>query len=130
MVISSLLGNTTGQADAFAQAQTVVILLVVTLIVALISRRLRLTYTLVLVVVGLVIGFLPFLPNVHLDPNLVLFLFLPALLFEGAWNVNIEKLVAAWLPVVLLALPGLPILLLLVAPLVPSAPCFFFLPAF
>src|SRR5713101_6040274 len=118
MVISSLLGNTTGQADAFAQAQTVVILLVVTLIVALISRRLRLTYTLVLVVVGLVIGFLPFLPNVHLDPNLVLFLFLPALLFEGAWNVNIEKLVADWLPVVLLAVPGLAISLLLVAAVV------------
>lgn len=115
MVISSLLNNTTGQADAFAQAQTVVILLVVTLIVALISRRLRLVYTLVLVVVGLVIGFLPFLPNVHLDPNLVLFLFLPALLFEGAWNVNIEKLVADWLPVVLLAVPGLGISLLLVA---------------
>jgi CPA1 family monovalent cation:H+ antiporter len=115
MVISSLLRNTTGQADAFAQTQTVVILLVVTLIVALISRRLRLVYTLVLVVVGLVIGFLPFLPNVHLDPNLVLFLFLPALLFEGAWNVNIEKLVADWLPVVLLAVPGLGISLLLVA---------------
>jgi CPA1 family monovalent cation:H+ antiporter len=118
MVISSLLSNTTGQADAFAQAQTVVILLVVTLIVALISRRLRLVYTLVLVVVGLVIGFLPFLPTVHLDPNLVLFLFLPALLFEGAWNVNIEKLVADWLPVVLLAVPGLAISLLLVAAVV------------
>src|SRR6266849_2044214 len=115
MVISSLLGNTTGQADAFAQAQPVVILLVVTLIVALISRRLRLVYTLVLVVVGLVIGFLPFLSPVHLDPNLVLFLFLPALLFDGAWNVEVEKLLANWLPVVLLAVPGLVISLVLVA---------------
>jgi len=118
MIISSLFTNTTSQPDAFAQTQTVVILLVVTLIVALISQRLRLVYTLVLVVVGLVIGFLPFLPNVHLNPDLVLFLFLPALLFEGAWNVNIEKLVADWLPVVLLAVPGLGISLLLVAAVV------------
>jgi monovalent cation:H+ antiporter, CPA1 family len=106
------------EASTFAQVQTVVILLVITLIVALISRRLRLVYTLVLVVVGLLIGFLPFLSQVHLDPDLVLFLFLPALLFDGAWNVEVEKLLADWLPVVLLAVPGLVISLVLVAAVV------------
>jgi len=118
MILSSLLSNTTSQASAFAQVQTVLILLVITLIVALISRRLQLVYTLVLVVVGFLIGFLSFLPSVHLDPNLVLFLFLPALLFEGAWNVEIEKLAADWLPVVLLAIPGIVISLAIVAAIV------------
>jgi len=41
------------------EAETIVILLAVTLIVALTSRRLRLPYTLLLVLVGLVIGILP-----------------------------------------------------------------------
>ncbi len=118
MLIPGLLSSITSEASTFAQVQTVVILLVITLIVALISRRLRLVYTLVLVVVGLLIGFLPILSHVHLDPDLVLFLFLPALLFDGAWNVEVEKLLANWLPVVLLAVPGLVISLVLVAAVV------------
>ncbi len=118
MVIARLLDNLSSEASAFEQVQTVVILLVVTLIVALTSRRLRLPYTLLLVIAGLVIGFLPIFIKVHLDPNLVLFLFLPALLFEGAWNVEIKQLVADWLPVLLLAVPGLVLSLVLVAAVV------------
>ena len=119
MLIASLLSNASGgEANVFAQVETIVILLAVTLIVALISRVLRLVYTLVLVIVGLVIGLLPIFSHVHLDPNVVLFLFLPALLFEGAWNVNVEKLLAEWLPVFLLAVPGLGVSLVLVAAVV------------
>jgi CPA1 family monovalent cation:H+ antiporter len=115
MTVTPLAYTPTGQLDTFGQVQTTVILLVVTLVVALISRRFRLPYTLILVFVGLVIGFLPILTQVHLDPEVVLFLFLPLLLFEGAWNVEIEQLTANWLPIVLLAVPGLVLSLLLVA---------------
>jgi len=87
--------------------ELLVLLLMITLVVALISRPLRLPYTLVLVIVGLIIGFSPLLPDLHLNPDVVLFLFLPALLFEGAWNVDIRLLIANWLPVFLLAVPGL-----------------------
>ncbi len=118
MVIARLLTNLTGETGTFEQVQTIVILLVVTLIVALASRRLRLPYTLLLVLVGFVFGFLPILTQVHLDPNVVLFLFLPALLFEGAWNIEVAQLVADWLPVVLLAIPGLALSLVLVAAVV------------
>ncbi len=118
MVLARLLTNLTGETGTFEQVQTIVILLVVTLIVALASRRLRLPYTLLLVLVGFVFGFLPILTQVHLDPNVVLFLFLPALLFEGAWNIEVAQLVADWLPVVLLAIPGLALSLVLVAAVV------------
>jgi len=106
------------QISTFEQVQMMVILLVITLVVALVSRRFRLPYTLILVFVGLIIGLLPILTQVHLDPDIVLFLFLPALLFEGAWNVEIEQLLADWLPIVLLAVPGLGLSLLLVAAVV------------
>lgn len=97
---------------AFAQLSTqdvqlMVLLLAVTLVVALIARRLRLPYTLALVIVGLAIGLSPLVHNVSLDPNVVLLLFLPALLFEGAWNTEVERLVKDWLPAFLLAVPGL-----------------------
>ena len=88
MVLSSLLPGGTSSPNIVEQVQILILLLIVTLIVALLSRRLRVPYTLLLVIVGLVIGLLPFLPYGHLDPNLILYVFIPALLFEGAWHNN------------------------------------------
>ncbi len=116
-IAMSGLGNVLTSVGTQQQVQLMVILLVVTLVVALVSRRLRLPYTLALVVVGLLIGFSPLLPTLNLDPDLVVLLFLPALLFEGAWNVEIELLMADWLPVLLLAVPGLLLSLFIVAAL-------------
>jgi Na+:H+ antiporter len=105
-------GDTTQQ-----NVQLLVLLLVITLVVALISRPLRLPYTLVLVVVGLIIGISPLLPDIRLNPDVVLFLFLPVLLFEGAWSVDVKQLTANWLVVLLLAVPGLLLSVLIVAAL-------------
>jgi CPA1 family monovalent cation:H+ antiporter len=115
IVLSSLLNSGTSSSSLVDQVTFLILLLIVTLIVALLARRLRIPYTLLLVIVGLVIGFLPFLPNEHIDPNLVLYVFLPALLFEGAWNAEIGRLEADWLPIVLLAVPGMVLCLLIVA---------------
>ena len=109
------LASTGGGLNALQNTETVVVLLTITLIVSLIARRLRLPYTLVLVLVGLAIGFSPLVNGVILDPDIVLFLFLPALLFEGAWNADVKKLIANWLPIFLLAGPGLLIALALLA---------------
>jgi len=103
------------ESSTVRQVQLMVILLSVTLVVSLVSRRLRLPYTLVLVMAGLAIGLTPLVQGPQLDPNLVLFLFLPALLFEGAWNAEIGKLAADWLPIFLLAVPGLLIALAFLA---------------
>jgi CPA1 family monovalent cation:H+ antiporter len=117
LLVQSTIGGSllAGQNTTLESVQLLVILLLITLGVALISRRLRLPYTLVLVIVGLVIGFSPLLPNLRLSPDVIMFLFLPALLFEGAWNVEVKLLVANWLPVLLLAVPGLLLSLLIVA---------------
>ncbi len=115
MVLSSLLSSGTSTSSLVDQVRFLILLLIVTLIVALLARHLRVPYTLLLVIVGLVIGLLPFLPNEHIDPNLVLYVFLPALLFEGAWNAEIDLLEADWLPIVLLAVPGMVLSLLVVA---------------
>jgi monovalent cation:H+ antiporter, CPA1 family len=116
--MSIVSGNISAGAAIEQQIELVVLLLVITLFVALISRPLRLPYTLILVVVGLLIGILPILPQVHFDPDTVLFLFLPALLFEGAWNIDVKLLLADWLPIVLLAMPGLLLSVFIVAALV------------
>ncbi len=115
MVISSLLRSGTSSSSLVDQVRFLILLLIVTLIVALLSRRLRVPYTLLLVIVGFVVGILPFIPNEHIDPNLILYVFIPALLFEGAWNAEIDRLEADWLPIVLLAIPGMVLSLLVVA---------------
>ena len=48
------------------------------------ARRVGLSYPIVLLSIGLVLGFIPGTPSVHLDPNLVLLIFLPPLLFWEA----------------------------------------------
>ncbi len=115
MIISSLLSNGVSPSSLVGQVEFLILLLIVTLLVALLSRRLHVPYTLLLVIVGFLVGILPFITYEHVDPNLILYVFIPALLFEGAWNAEIEKLEADWLPIVLLAIPGMVLSLLVVA---------------
>lgn len=115
MIVSSLLNSLSGTSNLVAQVQILILLLIVTLIVALFSRLLRIPYTLLLVIVGFLVGFLPFIPHEHIDPNLVFYVFIPALLFEGAWNAELDRLEANWLPIILLAIPGMMFSLVAVA---------------
>ena len=118
MIIASLLSNGTSAMSLVGQVELLILLLIVTLIVALLSRLMRIPYTLLLVIIGFIVGIvglLSFLPHEHLDPNLVLYIFIPALLFEGAWNADLDRLEAEWLPIILLAIPGMVLSLLVVA---------------
>ncbi len=72
MVVASLLNSGSSTSSLVDQVRLIILLLIVTLIVALLSRRLRVPYTLLLVIVGFIVGLLPFLPHEHIDPNLVL----------------------------------------------------------
>ena len=118
MIIASLLSNGTSVINLVGQVEILILLLIVTLIVALLARLMRIPYTLLLVIIGFIVGIvglLSFLPHEHLDPNLVLYIFIPALLFEGAWNADLDRLEAEWLPIILLAIPGMVLSLLVVA---------------
>ena len=56
-----------------------VLFLLIALVVNQLSEKLRVPYTLGLVIVGLGIGFVGLTPEAQLSPELVLFVFLPAL---------------------------------------------------
>jgi monovalent cation:H+ antiporter, CPA1 family len=111
------------------QVGLIVLLLILTMAVALVARSLRLPYTLALVLAGLVIGVSPLFPTLRLDPDLVLFLFLPALLFEGAWNVETKLLRRDGLLVFAFAVPGLLLSLLVIAAVVHFGAALAWLPA-
>jgi monovalent cation/hydrogen antiporter len=56
------------------------------------ARHLSVPYPIVLVVGGAVLGFVPGLPEVHLDPEVVLLVFLPPLLYAAAFFANFNDL--------------------------------------
>jgi Na+/H+ antiporter len=67
-----------------AQIGLIVGLLVVTIPLVALARHAKVPYPIALVLGGLALGFVPDLPSVHLDPNLVLLIFLPPLLYWEA----------------------------------------------
>lgn len=89
------------------EAQVLVLLLIAAL-VGMAARRLKLPYTLALVVAGLALGFvhLETLADLSLTPDLLLLLFLPPLLFEAAFNLHIHEFRRNLWPILYLALPG------------------------
>src|SRR6185312_14617989 len=92
-----------------------VLFLVIALLTIFVTRWIAVPYTLGLVIVGLVLGISGILPEVHLTPPLVLFVFLPALLFEGAWSMRWDLVRAHWRVIFFLAGPGLLLSLVLIA---------------
>ena len=86
----------------------VLILLLIAALVGMAARRLRLPYTLALVLAGLLLGFvhLEALDGVALKPEILLLLLLPALLFEAAFHVNVQEFRRNIVPILTLAVPG------------------------
>ena len=92
----------------------VVGLLLVAAVAAMGFRRLHLPFTVGLVIVGITIGlladrvaFLAPLHEVTLSPELILFVFLPTLIFESAYALDGRLLSQNLAPVLSLAVPGL-----------------------
>ncbi|MBP3943107.1 Na+/H+ antiporter [Sphingobacteriaceae bacterium WQ 2009] len=55
----------------------------------ILSMRIRVSFSIVLVLGGLLISFIPGVPAIKIDPNLVFLIFLPPLLFEAAWYTSL-----------------------------------------
>ncbi len=91
------------------QAETqLLILLLIAAIVGMGARRFKLPYTVALVLAGIALGFLQLdeLRGLHLTPELLMMVFLPALLFEAAYHLDFGKFKKIAPVVLLMAVPG------------------------
>ena len=86
------------------QATIIVLLFAVAAASVLAARKLALPYPVVLVLVGLGLGFVPGLPAVKLDPNIVFYFFLPALIYPAALFTSWRDFRANLRPILLLAI--------------------------
>jgi Na+:H+ antiporter len=99
-----------------ATVEFLIWLLIAASVIAVIAIRLRIPYTVALVMGGLVLGALPFpivqsiyqssqRPN-WLSPDIILIFFLPTLLFEGSLKINLGQLLKDLFPIAALATAG------------------------
>ncbi|HEY53594.1 MAG TPA: Na+/H+ antiporter [Caldilineae bacterium] len=92
---------------------TIVELLLIVSVVAVLARRIRVPYTVVLVLVGLLLSFQDAL-HFELTPEIILLIILPPLVFEAALHIEVKILRQVLGPVLLLAIPGVLIVTFLV----------------
>ena len=70
---------------------------------AVLAQRLNTPYPIVLVIAGLLLGFVPHVPRVPLNPDLVFLVFLPPLLYASAWQTSWREFRSNLLSIVMLA---------------------------
>jgi Na+:H+ antiporter len=72
--------------------ERVEILLLIAAVVAMLARRLRVPYSIGLVVAGISLALLPFSPHIELTKELIFTAFLPPLIFEAAFHLQWKDL--------------------------------------
>ena len=86
------------------QLEIIIALLAVVLALATAARRVVIPYPIFLVLGGLVIGLVPNIPIVRLDPDLVFLVFLPPVLYSAAYFTSLRDFRANLRPITLLAI--------------------------
>jgi monovalent cation/hydrogen antiporter len=79
------------------------LLLVFVAMFAGLARRLKVPYPILLVIAGLLVSFLPGMPRIGLDPNLVFLVFLPPLLYSAAWTLSWREFQRKFVSIAMLA---------------------------
>ncbi len=91
-----------------------VMMLLFSCLAAVFFKRIKFPYTVGLVLIGLVLGvlgnryhWLGPMKQIHLTPNIILYILLPTLVFDAAVNMDARLLIKNLRPVLILAVPGL-----------------------
>lgn len=89
--------------DSLHQLEVIILLLAVVLALTTIAQKIRIPYPIFLVLGGLVLGMVPGLPTVTLDPDLVFLVFLPPILWAAAYFTSLREFRQNLRPISLLA---------------------------
>jgi Na+/H+ antiporter len=89
--------------ESLHQLETVILLLIAVLALAAIARKLVIPYPILLVIGGLVLGLIPGVPTLRLDPDIVFLVFLPPILWSAAYFTSWRDFRSNLRPITLLA---------------------------
>src|SRR5438093_769660 len=90
--------------EALHQLEIIIVLLAVVLALTSVARKVLIPYPIILVIGGLVLGVVPGLPTVTLNPDLIFLVFLPPLLWLAAYFTSLRDFRASLRPISLLAI--------------------------
>src|SRR5271156_6394450 len=79
------------------------LLLVFVAMFAGLARRLRVPYPILLVIAGLLVSFVPGMPRIGFNPDLVFVVFLPPLLYSAAWTLSWREIQRNFVSIAMLA---------------------------
>lgn len=68
----------------------ILFLLAIMIALSALADKIRLSYPILLITAGIAIGFLPFMPVIELNTEIVFLLFLPPLLYDAAFNISFK----------------------------------------
>src|ERR1022692_4538127 len=86
------------------QTETIVLLLLLVATLVVLARKLAVPYPVLLVISGLALSFIPHLPEVKLNPEIVFFFFLPPLIYPAALFTSWRDFRSNLRPILLLAI--------------------------
>jgi len=66
----------------------VIFILAVMIGLSAIADKIKLPYPVLLIIAGIGVGFIPSIPNIALNPEIVFLIFLPPLLYDAAFNIS------------------------------------------
>jgi CPA1 family monovalent cation:H+ antiporter len=95
-----------------------VVLLAIAVAVALVTQRLSIPYSVALVIAGLVLSLAQPIAGLRITPELILVVFIPGLVFEAAYHIDLAQLRRSFASVSVLAVLGVVITAGLVAAIV------------
>lgn len=81
----------------------ILVLLFAVMLLVMLAKRIKVAYPIFLVIAGLGISFIPGVPQLHLNPELIFLIFLPPLLYEAAWYTSWKDFWKWKRPIALLA---------------------------
>ncbi len=68
--------------------EIVIFIMTILIVLSVFADKIRLPYPILLVGVGLIIGFAPFLPNLVVSPDIIFLIFLPPILYDAAFKTS------------------------------------------
>lgn len=68
------------------------VIIVTILLLIMLANKIKVAYPILLVLAGLAISFIPKVPIIEIEPELIFLIFLPPLLYEAAWAVSWKEL--------------------------------------
>src|SRR6188472_2288795 len=67
-------------------------LIIAIVFLIMLANKIKVAYPVLLVIAGLLISFIPGIPKVQINPELIFVIFLPPLLYEAAWTISWKEL--------------------------------------